>query len=178
MLQQTLFKKSDRMELNLKCSMKKNVIYWIIHIDFQIQKIYPSRLANPINKLMLHTRLFIGFATLSGNISCIWKSMWINHYFIPKKCGVLCYTLRTIWVSISASFPGSNFSIFWLIFFKLHIGSDIREEWYGIANGLISFRNNRVMALDLWKKFVYPQYLQNKWMNFVKICICIDIYKI
>ena len=28
----------------------------------------------------LRTRLFIGFATLSGNISCIWKSMWINLY--------------------------------------------------------------------------------------------------
>ena len=26
------------------------------------------------------TCLLIGFATLSGNISCIWKSMWINQY--------------------------------------------------------------------------------------------------
>ena len=25
---------------------------------------------------------------------------------------------------------------------------DIREEWFGIANGLISLINNRVMALD------------------------------
>ena len=46
--------------------------------------------------------------------------------------------------SVSASFPGSNLSIFWPNFFKLCIGIDIWEEWYGIANGLISFRNNRV----------------------------------
>ena len=43
------------------------------------------------------------------------------------------------------------------------------EEWYVIANGLISFRNNRVMALDLCKKCLFSQYLQNKWMNFDKI---------
>ena len=42
--------------------------------------VFPSRLANSINKLVQHTRLFIGFATLSGNISYIWKSMWINLY--------------------------------------------------------------------------------------------------
>ena len=71
--------------------------------------------------------------------------------------------------SITASFPGSNFSIFWPIFFKLCIGIDIREERFGIASGLISFRNNRVMALDLCTKCVFPQYLENKWMNFDKI---------
>ena len=32
--------------------MKKNVIYWLIHIDFQIQEIFSSRLASPINKLV------------------------------------------------------------------------------------------------------------------------------
>ena len=62
--------------MNLKCSVKKNVIYWLNRIDFQIQKIFPTRLAHPINKL--RTRLFIGFATLSRNICCTWKSMWIN----------------------------------------------------------------------------------------------------
>ena len=49
----------------------KNVVYWLIHIDFQIQEIFPERVANPINKR---------FATRSGNISCIWKSMWISLY--------------------------------------------------------------------------------------------------
>ena len=80
--------------------------------------------------------------------------------------------------SISASFPDSNFSSFWPIFFKLCMNIDIREEWFGSANGLNSFINNRIMALDWCKKGVFPQYLQNNWMNFDKFCICIDIYKI
>ena len=68
--------------MNLKCSMKKNVIYWLNHTDFQLQEIFSSRLANPINKLVIRTRLFIGLASLSGNISCIWKSMLINLYIL------------------------------------------------------------------------------------------------
>ena len=56
------------------------LIYWLIHTDFQIHEIFPSRLANPINKLVLRIRLFIGFATLLRNNSCIWKSMWLNLY--------------------------------------------------------------------------------------------------
>ena len=70
--------------MNLKCSVKKNVIYWLNPIDLQIQEIFPSRLANPINKLVLRTLLFFGFATLSGNISCIWKSVWINLYVLKN----------------------------------------------------------------------------------------------
>ena len=38
----------------------------------------------------------------------------------------------------------------------------IREEWYGIASGIISFRNNRVMALDLYSKCIFGQYLKNE----------------
>ena len=86
--------------------------------------------------------------------------------FIPhhtKGGRVLCYTLRTLSVypsvgrpsirlSISASFPCSNFSTFWPIFFKLCIDIGTGEEWYGIASGLISFWNNRVMALDVCQK--------------------------
>ena len=64
-------KASKQIKMNLKCSVIKNLIYCLNHIGFQIQEIFPSRLANPINKLMLRTRLFIRFATLSGNISCI-----------------------------------------------------------------------------------------------------------
>ena len=86
-----------------KMFYKKNVIYWLIHNDFQIQEIFPERVANLINKLVLHTRLFIGFATLSGNISCIWKSMWINLYIQEiwtygsgTQCVVQCW-LRFIW---------------------------------------------------------------------------------
>ena len=36
----------------------------------QIQKIFPQKLVNLINKLVLCTRLFIGLANLSGNTSC------------------------------------------------------------------------------------------------------------
>ena len=52
--------------------------------------------------------------------------------------------------SVSASFPDSNLSSFWPIFFKLCMDIDIREEWFGIANGLHvnSFIINRGMALD------------------------------
>ena len=46
------------MKINLKSSMKKN-IYWLINIDFRMQEIFPSRLANPINKHLLRTRLFM-----------------------------------------------------------------------------------------------------------------------
>ena len=70
----------------------KNVIYWLNHIDFQIQEIFPSRLANPINKPVLRTRLFIGFATLSGNIS-----MWINLYlFEPSHDKTNKMTVRLV----------------------------------------------------------------------------------
>ena len=51
-----------------------------------------------------------------------------------------------------ASFPCSNFSTFLPIFFKLCIDIGIGEEWYGIVSGIISFRNNRVMILDLCPK--------------------------
>ena len=48
--------------------------------------------------------------------------------------------------SVRASFPIS--SIFTRIFLQLCIGIDIEDEWFGIADELISFINNRVMALD------------------------------
>ena len=82
MLQHRPLKTSKEIEMNLKPFVKKNVLYWLNHIDFHIQEIFPLKLANLINKLVLNTRLFIGFATLSGNIFCIWKSMWINLYIL------------------------------------------------------------------------------------------------
>ena len=42
-------------------------------------------------------------------------------------------------LSVSASFPDSNLSSFWPIFFKLCMGIDIGEEWFGIANELNLF---------------------------------------
>ena len=74
-------------------------------------------------------------------------------------------------------FPCSNISIFLSIFFKLCIDIGIREKWYGIASGIIPFRNNRDMALDLCPKCIFGQYLKNELTNFNKILHmhCIDI---
>ena len=38
----------------------------------------------------------------------------------------------------------------------------IGEEWYGIARGVISFRNNKVMALESCPKCIFAQYLKNE----------------
>ena len=38
----------------------------------------------------------------------------------------------------------------------------IGEEWYGIASGIISFRNNIVMALGSCPKCIFAQYLKNE----------------
>ena len=81
-------------------------------------------------------------------------------------------------LSVSALFPDSNLSSFWPIFFELCMDIDIGEEWFGIANGLNSFINNRVMALD-WCKNVF--FLNIFWTNgwiLIKFCICIDKYKV
>ena len=82
----------------------------------------------------------------------------------PEKCYIAFYTpphkkfecskILSVPPSISASFPDSNLSSFWPIFFKLCMDIDIREEWFGIANGLISFINNRVMSTDWCKNVV------------------------
>ena len=68
-----------------------------------------------------------------------------------------------------ASFPCSYFSTCVLIFFKLCIDIGIEEEWYGIVSGIISFRNNRVMFLDLCPKCIFGQYLKNEQTNFNNI---------
>ena len=77
---------------------------------------------------------------------------------------------------LCASFPCSSFSIFLQIFFKLCIDIGIVEDWYGIASGIISFRNNRVMGLDLCPKCI-GQNLKNEWTNFNNILHmhCTDI---
>ena len=75
-------------------------------------------------------------------------------------------------------FPDSNLSGFWLIFFKLCMDIDIGEEWFGIANGLNSFINNRVMAVHWCKNvFLLNNFRTNGWI-LIKFCICIDKYKI
>ena len=78
---------------------------------------------------------------------------------------------------LCASFLCSNFSTFLPIFFKLCLDIGIGEERYGIAIGIISLRNNRVMALDLCPKCIFGLYLKNEWTRFNKILYmhCIDI---
>ena len=104
------------------------------------------------------------------------------HYTLPQKSGsVLCYTLRTILSvrpSISTSFPDSNSSSFWPIFFKLCMDIDIGEDWFGIANGLHSFINNRVTALDWCKNVFFLDIFRTDGWILIKFCTCIDIYKI
>ena len=51
-------------------------------------------------------------------------------------------------IDVKTLFPDSNSSSFRPIFFKLCMGIDIRKDWFGIADGLNSFTDNRVMALD------------------------------
>ena len=98
--------------------------------------------------------------------------------FIPhhtKSGGVLCYTVRKFWVSIhpsvSASYPDSNLSNFWPIFFKLCMDM---EEWFGIANGLNSW-----ITTELWPlidvKMSFPETnLSSIWLIFFKLCVDID----
>ena len=42
------------------------------------------------------------------------------------------------------------------------IDIDIGEEWYGIASGIISFRNDIDMALDSYPKYIFAQYLKKE----------------
>ena len=71
-------------------------------------------------------------------------------------------------------FRSLNLSSFWPIFFKLCMDINIGEEWFGIANGLNLFINNRVMALDWCKNvFFLNTFGTNGWI-LIKFCICID----
>ena len=94
--------------------------------------------------------------------------IFIHNYTPPHKKwrGIMLYPPNfecpSVCLSISTSFPCSNFSTFWPIFFKLCIDIDIGEEWYRIASGLISFWNNIVIALDVCQKCVFGQYLKNE----------------
>ena len=102
-----------------------------------------------------------------------WKLSYIYIYdhVIPSELWV------SIRPSVSASFPCSNFSTFWPIFFTLCIDIGIGEEWYGIASGLISFWNNRVMAFDVCQKCFALRFRALTLVPFLSIFfkLCIDI---
>ena len=89
----------------------------------------------------------------------------------PPNCSSVC-------PSVSASFPDSNLSSFWPIFFKLCMDIDIREECFEIANGLDLYINNRVTALDWCKNMFFLNILRTNWWILITLCVCIDIYKI
>ena len=102
-----------------------------------------------------------------------------RYYVIPSEnfeCLSVCPSVRC--PSVSASFSDSNLSSFWPIFFKLCMDIDIGEEWFGIANGLNSFINNRVMALDWCKNVFFLNIFRTNGWILIKFCICIDKYKI
>ena len=96
--------------------------------------------------------------------------LWRRYYVIPSELFERPF--------ISASFPDSNLSSFWPIFFKLCMDIDIREEWFGIANMLNSFINNRVTALDWCKNVFFLNIFRTNGWTLIKFCIYIDKYKI
>ena len=74
---------------------------------------------------------------------------------------------------LCASLSCSDLSKFLPIFFKLCIDIGIGEEWYGIASGIISFRNNRDMALDYVQNAFLITILRLNRRISIKFCICI-----
>ena len=109
----------------------------------------PASLAKSKNETWLGSKFF--------NCSSAF-SHFLSFYTPPHKkwrCIMLYppnFECPSVRLSVNASFPCSNFSTFWPIFFKLWIDIGIGEQWYWIASGLISFWNNRVMALDVCQK--------------------------
>ena len=101
----------------------------------------------------------------------VWDCQWSNFIQKQQSYGPWCMSKM-----LCASFPCSNFSTFLPIFFKLCIDIGIGEECYGIASGIISFRNNRVMTHDLCPNAFLVNILRMNRRISIKFCICIDIY--
>ena len=78
-------------------------------------------------------------------------SFWNNRVMVLDVCQ-LCFALRFRAVTVT----------FLPIFCKLCIDIGFGEDWYGIASWIISFRNNRVIALDLCRNCIFGQYFKNK----------------
>ena len=73
---------------------------------------------------------------------------------------------------LCTSFPCSNCSTFLPIFFKLCIDIGIGEEWYGIASGIISFRNKLWPLSYVQNAFLVNILRMNRQIS-IKFCICI-----
>ena len=120
------------------------------------------------------------------------RDSWLiqNCIFIPrhtKSGGVLCYALRTVWVSVHPYVrPHTRPSICpsalcfrtltWVVFDRF--SSNFAWTLILIANRLNSFLNNRVMALDWCKNVFFLNIFRTNGWILIKFCICIDIYKI
>ena len=109
--------------------------------------------------------------------------LFSHHFYTPRqKSGGGYYVIpsKQLWVSlrpsVSASFPDSNLSSFWSIFFKLCMDIDIGEEWVGIANGINLFINNRVMALDWCKNAFFLNIFRTYGWISIKFCIWSKIH--
>ena len=140
---------------------------------------------------MRQQRLWSDWVDAQADLSLRWSQKsfcWFLYPATKKWRGIILYPPKrfeypSVRPSVCLSalrFGTLNLSSFWAIFLKLCVDIDIGEEWFRLINGLNSFINNRVMALDWCKKSVVPHYLQNKWTWWIliKFHICIDIYKI
>ena len=110
----------------------------------------------------LHRHWYLGgvYGIASGLIS-FWNNRGMALYLCKK-----CFALR---------FRALNFSTFLLIFFKLRIDIGIGEKRYGVASGIISFRNNRKCLWPLiyvQNAFLVNILRMNRQIS-IKFCICI-----
>ena len=137
--------------LELSCRAKKTST-WIIINNHMGGKRYPM---SCIKRLVLLQCIRKTDICMYEQESLLFSLF--SFYIPPHKNwrGIMLYPPKILSVrpSVGASFPDSNWSRFWQICCKLCLDIDIGEEWFGIENGLNSFINNRVMALD-WCKTV------------------------
>ena len=105
--------------------------------------------------------------------------------FIPrhtKSGGVLCYTLRTVWVvvrpSVSASFLDSYLSSFGSIFFKLCMDIDIREEWFWDCKWANFIYKQHSMTLNWCKNVFFLNIFRTNGWTLIQFYKSIDIYMI
>ena len=69
-----------------------------MHPKFKIQEIFPEGFANPINKRVHSTSLFIRFTSLEAYVSCILNSVCINLYITYYKNA---FFLRILFYALS-----------------------------------------------------------------------------
>ena len=91
-----------------------------------------------------------------------------GYYVIPSEPFECPFVRLSIRPSIRASFPDSNLSSFWPIFFKFCMEIDIREEWFGMAMDFFCQFWTALRPL-FGVRFFYAQYLVNWFVDFDQI---------